>query len=233
MLRTANVYLIAITAVIVLTGIAIIYGAGLVSGIGGWPRLSELNPVEERETIIHEERPPVIEQVQALSRLETNKFVLEQVIEAERSTDALRREFLFGDRLFLIAHGYVTAGVDLSLVEKSDIDTSEDNAIWIMLPPTEIFTATLDNALTRVYDRQRGWLTRGDIHLETEARQEAETSILEASCEYGILEQAAAEAELQVTRFLSLLDFEDITVLAPVGSCEISESVEQEIEQSD
>jgi hypothetical protein len=233
MIRTANLYLIAIALAVLLIGLAAVYGAGFVSGLGGWPNFSSVNPIEERETIIHEERPPVIEQVQALSRIETSKYVLEQVIEAEKSTDALRREFLFGDRLFLIAHGYVTAGVDLGKIEAADINIDENDAIWLMLPQTEIFTATLDNELTRVYDRQRGWLTRGDIHLETEARREAEKSILEAACEYGILEQAAEDAEWQMTRFLSLLDFEDIIVLAPVGSCELTEQLDQESDETE
>jgi hypothetical protein len=231
MSRTANLYLVAIALAVLLLGLAAIYGAGFVSGLGGWPNFSAANPIEERETIIHEERPPILEQVQALARLETSKYVLEQVIEAEKSTDALRREFLFGDRIFLIAHGYVTAGIDLEKIEKADINIDEeDNSVWLMLPQTEIFTATLDNELTRVYDRQRGWLTRGDIHLETDARRDAEASILEAACDYGILEEAAEDAEWQMTRFLSLLDFENITILAPVGNCEAAEETVDEID---
>jgi hypothetical protein len=224
---TANLYLIAITGAVVALGFLAVFGAGVVSGLGFWPSIGNpFSMFQESETIINDERPAIIHEVQSLGRLETNKYVLEKIIEAEKSGNFLKRDFLFGDQIFLVAHGYVTAGVDLSILEETDINVTENNAVWVMLPPSEIFIATLDNERTQVYDRNRGWLTRGDVQLESEARREAEHFILQAACEDGILEQAAEDAESQLIRFLGLLEFEEITVIAQVGDCNVGKTDE-------
>jgi hypothetical protein len=222
---TANLYLIVITGVIVTLGFLAVLGVGILSGIGFWPNIG--NPFgmfQGSETVIHDERPAIIHEVQSLGRLETNKYVLEKIIEAEKSGNFLKRDFLFGDQIFLVAHGYVTAGVDLSILEEADINVTGDDSVWVMLPPSEIFVATLDNERTQVYDRNRGWLTRGDVQLESEARREAEHLILQAACDDGILEKAAEDAESQLTRFLGLLEFEEVTVIAQVGECDVNET---------
>jgi hypothetical protein len=156
--------------------------------------------------------------MQTLARLETSVFTIEQVIEAERAGNVFQN-LLFGDRILLIAHGQVIAGVDLSLLSEPDVVITGDNAVRLTLPPSEIFIATLDNEQTRVYDRNRGLLSRGSTQLETEARQAAEASILQAACDQGILERAAADARTQITALLRLLEFEDVEVIAPAGQC--------------
>jgi hypothetical protein len=93
----------------------------------------------------------------------------------------------------------------------------------VRLPASEIFVATLDNEETRVYDRDKGLLSRGDSQLETRARQAAEAAILEAACDQGILEQAAAEARTQLTALLGVLEFSEVTVIAPTGVCPAQE----------
>lgn len=134
----------------------------------------------------------IIHEVRALARLETVQYSVERVITAETGQGLFGP--LFGDRLLFVAHGMVIAGVDLEKLGPQDLWV-EEGVLYVRLPEPEIFIATLDNDKSYVYDRDTGLLTKGDINLETAARQVAEDVIEEAALEDGILEQAGRNAE--------------------------------------
>lgn len=150
----------------------------------------------------------IIREVRSLARLETIQYSVEKVITAETRQGLFG--FLFGDRLLLVAHGTVIAGVDLGQIEPDDVWLDEQGRVYLKLPEAEVFVATLDNETTYVYDRETGLLTGGNIALEAEARQAAEDEIRSAALEDGILEQAQVNAENFLFRFLRSLDFEDV-----------------------
>lgn len=207
--------LLALVLGVVLAGIAI-------GRIGSWFDLNPFGVFAEPDTTIDDRQPAIVVQMQSLARLETMNFTIEKVIEAEKGGNAFQ-DLLFGDRILLIANGNVIAGVDLSTLDPEDVTVNDANAVRVTLPASEIFVATLNNEETRVYDRERGLLSRGDAQIETTARQAAEASILEAACEQGILKRAAAEAQTQVTALLGALQFSSVTVVAPAGTCDIPE----------
>jgi hypothetical protein len=149
----------------------------------------------------------IIQNVRTLARLETIQYSVEKVISAESRQGPLG--FLFGDRLLLVAHGEVIAGVDLSKLTVDDIRL-EGDAVHIQLPQPEIFIATLNNDKTYVYDRNVGILTSGNIDLESDARQAAEDEIEQAALEDGILEQAQQNAEVYLERLLGDLGYSDV-----------------------
>jgi hypothetical protein len=153
----------------------------------------------------------VILQVRSLARLETAQYTVEKVITAETGQGALAP--LFGDRLLFVAHGTVIAGVDLSRLADSDVTVAPDGRVTIILPPAEVFVATLDNQKSYVYDRQTGILTKGNVDLETQARQVAEDAILKAAVEDGILKLAQSTAEAFVDRLLRSLKFTDVLIV--------------------
>ncbi len=169
------------------------------------------------------DRGGTITQIQALNRLESMRYSVERVVEAGTQ----RGDFLdvvLGERLLLIASGDVVAGVDLSRLRSSDITISDDGtSITIKLPPSEIFSATLNNQRTRVYDRDTkiGTAITGgaDPTLETQARQAAESEILKAACEGDVMKRSADEAKRSMEQFLSLLDFQTVTVIVEAGQC--------------
>ena len=175
------------------------------------------------------DRGGTVLQIQALNRLETQRVVMERVIETgSQRGDML--DALLGDRLLLIASGQVVAGVDLSRLRAGDVIISPDGeTISLRLPPTEIFIAALDNQRTRVYDRDTKLLTQltngEDPTLETQARQAAESEILNASCEIGIMQRAADEAQRSMEQFLRSLEFKSVTVVATAGQCVASSSL--------
>ena len=149
----------------------------------------------------------IIHEVRSLARLETIQYSVEKVITAELSQGSF--DFLFGDRLLFVAHGSVIAGIDLQKLEESDF-VLQDNMLYVNLPPAEIFSATLDNSKSYIYDRSTGLLQKGDLNLETQARTAAEEEIRKAALEDGIMEQAQVNAENYLSRLLRQLGFPDV-----------------------
>ncbi len=148
----------------------------------------------------------VVQRVQQLQKLETTSYTMEKVIEAGIQGNVFEN-ILFGDRLLLIAHGTVVAGIDLSKLREEDVvwDPAA-RTLTIRLPPVEIFSVNLDNTRTRVYDRQQGLLAPTNKDLETQARQSAEQQILEAACEGEIMVQAHRDSQEIIRQLLHLID---------------------------
>lgn len=153
----------------------------------------------------------VIKQVRSLARLESAQYTIEKVITAEIGQGALGG--LFGDRLLFVAHGDVIAGVDLSKLQSEDVLVNPDGSVTIILPAAEVFVANLDNQKSYVYDRQTGVFTRGDVNLETLARQAAENEIRKGAIEGGVLNLAQSNAANFVEKFLRSLRFTEVIIV--------------------
>jgi len=149
----------------------------------------------------------IIHEVRSLSRLETASYSIEKVITAESRQGPFA--FLFGDRLMLVAHGQVIAGVDLSKMGEDDIIVTGEGAVVVTLPPAEVLVTTLNNQKSYIYDRDTGLIGMNPA-LETDARQAAEEEILAAAIEDGILEMARQNAEVYVLRLILALGFRDV-----------------------
>jgi len=147
----------------------------------------------------------IIREVQSLARLETIQYTVEKVITAEVNQGVFGP--LFGDRLLFVAHGYVIAGVDLAAIDAENFRL-EEGVLYVDLPETEVFVATLDNDDSYVYDRETGILRKSQRDLETAARQAAEQEILNAALEDGILAQAEQNAEVYLERLLNTLGYQ-------------------------
>jgi hypothetical protein len=139
--------------------------------------------------------------------LETASYNIEKVITAESGQGAF--SFLFGDRLILVAHGQVIAGVDLGKMGESDIIVADEGTVVVTMPSAEILVVTLDNQKSYVYDRETG-LVGVNPALETDARQAAEEEILKAAMEDGILEMAQRNAEAYVRQLILALGFHEV-----------------------
>lgn len=196
---------------VILVLVSILLGAGGALWLGG-----------RREagmgTRIDTSRAAVVTEMRALGRLETASYTIEKVIEADKGSDSGWSKFLFGDKLLLIAHGDVIAGIDLSGLGADDL-TTIDGKLHVRLPAPQILSASLDNSQTRVYDRTQGLLTRADQDLESEARAAAQQSIRDAACQSGILDSASENASKQVGALLGALGFQGAVVDIPPGSC--------------
>lgn len=159
----------------------------------------------------------VIKELKALNRLETAQFTIEKVIDAGKSGNVFQ-QFLFGDKILLVAHGEVIAGFDFSKLEKNDIQVNT-TTVRLTLPSPEILVTTLNNDQTRVYDRKLGLLSRGDKDLEAVARSEAEKAIRQAACQGDILGQASTNARSQLTALLKAFGFTTVIITIPEAAC--------------
>jgi hypothetical protein len=149
----------------------------------------------------------IIHEIRSLARLESIQYSVEKVITAQIAQEQFG--FLFGDKLLFVAHGTVIAGIDLGKMTSQNL-WLEDGALYVNLPESEVFVATLDNDQSYVYDRETGLLRKSDTNLETQARQVAEQSILEAALTDGILVQADINAEAYMERLFRSLGYEEV-----------------------
>ncbi|MGB8253497.1 MAG: DUF4230 domain-containing protein [Anaerolineaceae bacterium] len=154
----------------------------------------------------------IIRQVQSLARLETIQYTVEKVITAEVNQGVFGP--LFGDKLLLVAHGSVIAGIDMNKIETKDLWLKAD-ILNVRLPEAEVFSATLDNKQSYIYDRTTGLLTKGDPQLETAARQVAEQEILKAAEADGILDLARQNAEVYLERLFNTLGYLKVEFVEP------------------
>lgn len=214
------IWVAALVAVVALLG-AMLYGAfrlidtvrdtteaGLapvrsMSNALGTEVANALNPtptvLPDPVTIVHE--------VRSLARLETIQYSVEKIITAEVGQGVFG--FLVGDRILFVAHGTAIAGVDLAKLEPDDLRV-EDGVLYVRLPEAELFVVALDEDQSYVYDREKGALTRGEVGLETVARQAAVQEIRKSVLADGILDQAQINAENFLYRFLLDLGFPEV-----------------------
>ncbi len=157
---------------------------------------------------IRVDQPAVVRQIRALERMETASYTMDKIISGERENPVLPN-FLAGDRLLLVAHGEVIAGLDLSKLQPGDVQV-HGRGVTIHLPPAEIFTTTLDNAKTRVYSRDTGLFTSPDPNLEGDVRAEAEHQLEAAALQDGILKTAQTNGKQTLNSLLTSLGFENV-----------------------
>jgi len=118
-------------------------------------------------------------------------------------------DFLEGDRLLMMVHGEVVAGIDFSNLKPGDVRV-EGKQVQLHLPAAEVFSARIDSAKTRVYSRQTGLLVSTDPNLETQVRQQAERQLRESALADGILRTAQQNAASTIGSLLQGLGFEKI-----------------------
>jgi len=160
-------------------------------------------------TRIDVSRPTVVQHIQQLQRLETVVYNMEKIVSGGQENKYLPR-MLAGDRILLIVHGEVTAGVDLGALDPSQLSV-EAKSVAIKLPEASLFSTRLDNARTRVYTRETGLFSTPDPELESDVRREAERQLTQAALDGGILKAAATNARTTLTSFLHGLGFEAVT----------------------
>jgi len=155
---------------------------------------------------LHEENTAtVVEQVQNLSDLVTVKYVLEKVIILEDV------KWYGENRVLLLAHGIVKAGIDLKRIKPEDV-TISGKTISVRLPPPQITDAYLDDKQSLVIDHTTGLLRVFDKDLEQTARQNAVDDIRRAARTDGILDEADKRAKLELALFLHNVGFERIEI---------------------
>lgn len=147
----------------------------------------------------------VVKQVQTLSQLVTVKYVMEKIVVYEDV-----KWFPGGDnRVMIIAHGIVKAGVDFQKMKPEDLQVLEkEKKVKLRLPNPQITDCYLDEKQTQIYERTTGLLRSFDKDLEQTARQIAVDDIRRGARTAGILKDAEERARAQVEKLFLQLGLE-------------------------
>jgi Protein of unknown function (DUF4230) len=119
--------------------------------------------------------------------------------------------FLAGDRLLLLVHGEVIAGIDFQMLQPSEVQTA-GKKIRVHVPQAQLLVIRLDSSKTRVYSRQTGLLVPTDPNLESQVRNDAEIELRRSALADGILQKARDNARSTLTSLVQSLGFEDVQV---------------------
>ena len=201
--RGLNGILVGVVLTILVIGAALWALAGL--GVVELGRLLHGGQIH-----INVDQPTVIRHIRALQRLETVSYTMDKIVSGARENPILPQP-LAGDRLLLMVHGEVIAGLDLSKLDPSQVSV-HGNHVSVHLPPSEIFTTRLDSSKTKVYSRDTGLFSSPDPNLEGEVRQEAERQLQAAALQDGILKTADQNARQTLTSLLTGLGFGSVEI---------------------
>jgi hypothetical protein len=153
----------------------------------------------------------ILQQVKTLSELVTVQYVIEKVELLEVPSEHLIGQIIGSEnRVLLLAHGTVKAGIDLAKIKPEDLQVS-GKSITFNLPRAQITDAYLDEKLTKVIDRKTGLLAPPDKDLEQTVRQIAVDDIRRAARAGGILRDADERARTQLKTLLLQLGFEKVS----------------------
>lgn len=184
-------------------------GGLMLSRTSGQVLLSHMwSAVTGRTLTIDVSQPTVVDRIQRLQRLETVVYTMDKLVTGAKE-NPIFPDFLAGDRLLMMVHGEVVAGIDFSNLKPGDVRV-EGKQIHLHIPASQVFHTRIDSAKTRVYSRQTGLLVPTDPNLETQVRQEAERQLLEAALADGILRTAQQNAASTIGSLLQGLGFEKI-----------------------
>lgn len=190
----------------------------LLVGAAGWVMLSRgsgrsllshlFSAATGRTLTIDVSQPAVVDRIQRLQRLETVVYSVDKLVTGAKENPLLP-DFLTGDRLLMMVHGEVVAGIDFANLKPADVRV-DGKQVHLHLPAAQVFSTRLDSAKTRVYSRQTGFLVSSDPNLETQVRQEAERQLQEAALADGILRTAQQNALSTISSLLQGLGFEKV-----------------------
>ena len=107
-----------------------------------------------RTLTIDVSQPTVVDRIQRLQRLETVVYTMDKIVSGAKRMPFFP-DFLAGDRLLMLVHGEVVAGIDFSNLKPGDVKV-DGKEIHLHLPPPQVFSTRIDSTKTRVYSRQTG-----------------------------------------------------------------------------
>jgi hypothetical protein len=154
--------------------------------------------------------PAILKEVQGLSELVTVKYVIEKVEVLEVPSENIVGQMLGSEnRMLILAHGIVKAGIDLQRVTPADVRIN-GTRVSIKLPNPQITDAYLDETQTKVIDRKTGLLAPSAKNLEQDTRRNALDSIRRAARQTGILDEADQRARAQLLSLFQQMGFETV-----------------------
>src|SRR6266852_5148817 len=102
-----------------------LFGFVLLSRNSGPALLSRVwSAVTGRTLSIDVSQPTVVNRIQQLQRLETVVYTMDKIVSGAKE-NPIFPDFLAGDRLLLLVHGEVVAGIDFSSLKPGDVRVAQ------------------------------------------------------------------------------------------------------------
>jgi hypothetical protein len=156
-----------------------------------------LNPF--KENTVDRSGPVLLKSLENLSEYRAASANLQVVVDVEQDT-RLVPSFIKGERTLFVAAGNVDAAVDFAGLGRSPgaVRVSDDRKeVAITLPPARLTEPRLDQARSRVFDRDRGALDRiGEAFSDDGGADQQQLYVL---AERKLAEAAASDPQLQQT----------------------------------
>lgn len=178
-------------------------------GVGVWiPKLTLFQLPDGEVRVL--ETSSIVQKIQGLSQLVTVKYIVEKVV-------VIEDEKWYGEnRVLLVAHGVVKAGIDLGRLQVEDVEV-DGNTLRVFMPPATITDIYLDEEKTHVIEHSTGLLRDFDKNLEQNARRTAIIDIRRAARLNGIIKDAETRAQHQLEILFMQMGFETVEVLPHSG----------------
>ncbi len=193
----------------------IIIAVALIGGIG---YLAITRNPRADQILIDQTQRTVVNLLQSTLKLETAEMNVTKPLEGTqqlndflawyRWTNAIQN-FLFGDKISMIAEWTLKAWFDLKKISSGAIRVNDDLTVSIMLPAPEILSTSVN---TKTLDRNLWVLTKGNIELETLVREQATKIFVQEAVSGGFLETAKKNAQTEVeSLFKGVVTIREIT----------------------
>ncbi len=187
---------------LIIGSVAVLFAIGMFCGV----KLARWSSASARSY----STPALLTQVKALSELVTIQYVIEKVEVLEVPSENLVGQMIGSEnRLLLLAHGVVKAGINLDRLKPEDLQI-EGKRISVKLPAAQITDSYLDEKETKVIDRTTGLLAPPAKDLEQATRRNALDNIQRAARTSGILSEADTRAKAQLKAFFTQLGFAQV-----------------------
>lgn len=184
--------LVIITALVI--GILFLYSQGWIPGI---------------QTSYSVNATVILDRVQQMSTLTTTRYSYSSVVTTERDMpDVLK--LLYGEKLVMVAVGYITAGIDMTRIKPEDV-TIAGNTLTVRLPAPALQDCFLDEGASYIISRDTGLFARSAPELDEESRRYAIEQFRNGALESGILLEAQSQAQIAIQQFIALLGNPQIT----------------------
>lgn len=166
----------------------VIFAVVLISGVialweafktGNWFSLGAENETQTTHAV-------VLEEVQALGKMELVKYNFKDIVEHEQVV-----QWLPNPKAVLIVQGEAIGCIDLTKITTSDVTEASDTVI-VHLPEPELCSYKIDHSKSKVYNTEYAFME--EAKLVQAAYQHAEQQIQKAALEMGILEQTKQNA---------------------------------------
>lgn len=170
--------------------------------LGGWLLVEHFGVLEMlklRSGQTETTHDVVLEEVQALGKLELVKYRLKDVVEHKKSN-----RFLPDAKVLLVVAGEVVGCVDLTKI-KSESILRQGDSILVHMPAPEICYSKIDHQNSKVYDTEYTIISGEANKMIAEALREAEAELEQTVLKQGILEETKKNAELLLRPMLERL----------------------------